>query len=166
MSISIRYMYIKTSNHVYNACPQVYPLLSTNVGESPFHGLIVAHFRINQIYIKTDEIKMKPYLHQNHSIGYVSLFVDFFHLQKQPNSSQCHMLYDNLFYLSNNGIWNSVFHVFMKIQLSVFKDTAWGKLQEAIDCSDNIKMPKSTTGCGIKSFMPVKNMSLEKLGDT
>ena len=92
MSISIRYMYIKTSNHVYNACPQVYPLLSTNVGESPLHGLIVAHFRINQIYIKTDEIKMKPYLHQNHSIGYVSLFVDFFHLQKQPNSSQCHML--------------------------------------------------------------------------
>ena len=114
MSISIRYMYIKTSNHVYNACPQVYPLLSTNVGESPLHGLIVAHFRINQIYIKTDEIKMKPYLHQNHSIGYVSLFVDFFHLQKQPNSSQCHMLYDNLFYLSNNGIWNSVFHVFVK----------------------------------------------------
>ena len=114
MSISIRYMYIKTSNHVYNACPQVYPLLSTNVGESPLHGLIVAHFRINQIDIKTDEIKMKPYLHQNHSIGYVSLFVDFFHLQKQPNSSQCHMLYDNLFYLSNNGIWNSVFHVFVK----------------------------------------------------
>ena len=114
MSISIRYMYIKTSNHVYNACPQVYPLLSTNVGESPLHGLIVTHFRINQIYIKTDEIKMKPYLHQNHSIGYVSLFVDFFHLQKQPNSSQCHMLYDNLFYLSNNGIWNSVFHVFVK----------------------------------------------------
>ena len=114
MSVSIRYMYIKTSNHVYNACPQVYPLLSTNVGESPLHGLIVAHFRINQIYIKTDEIKMKPYLHQNHSIGYVSLFVDFFHLQKQPNSSQCHMLYDNLFYLSNNGIWNSVFHVFVK----------------------------------------------------
>ena len=114
MSISIRYMYIKTSNHVYNACPQVYPLLSTNVGESLLHGLIVAHFRINQIYIKTDEIKMKPYLHQNHSIGYVSLFVDFFHLQKQPNSSQCHMLYDNLFYLSNNGIWNSVFHVFVK----------------------------------------------------
>ena len=114
MSISIRYMYIKTSNHVYNACPQVYPLLSTNVGESPLHGLIVAHFRINQVYIKTDEIKMKPYLHQNHSIGYISLFVDFLHLQKQPNSSQCHMLYDNLFYLSNNGIWNSVFHVFVK----------------------------------------------------
>ena len=33
------------------------------------HGLIVASLRINQINIKTDKVKLKPYLHQNHSIG-------------------------------------------------------------------------------------------------
>ena len=33
------------------------------------------------------------------------------------------------------------------------------------NCSDKIKMPKSTTGCRIKSFLPVENMNVEKLRD-
>ena len=59
-SISIRYMWIKTNTLVYNACPQVHPLLSTNVGVSLLHGLIVASLRINQIYIKIDKVQVKP----------------------------------------------------------------------------------------------------------
>ena len=34
------------------------------MGVSPLHGLIVASLRINQIYIKRDKVKIKPYLHQ------------------------------------------------------------------------------------------------------
>ena len=37
----------KTNILVHNACPQVYPLLYTNLGVSPLHGLIVASLRIN-----------------------------------------------------------------------------------------------------------------------
>ena len=44
-------------------------LFSINVGVSLLHGLIVASIRINKIYIKIDKVKIKPYLHQNHSIG-------------------------------------------------------------------------------------------------
>ena len=33
------------------------------------HGLIVASLRINQINIKTDKVKIKPYLHQNYSMS-------------------------------------------------------------------------------------------------
>ena len=62
-------MQIKSNTLVHNACLQVYPLLYTNVRVSPLHGLIVASLRINQIYIKIDKVKIKPYLHQNHSIG-------------------------------------------------------------------------------------------------
>ena len=58
---------IKTNTVVDNADPQGYPLLSTNVGVSPL--LIVASLRINQIYIKIDKVKIKPYLHQNNSIS-------------------------------------------------------------------------------------------------
>ena len=65
MFISIRC----TNTAVHKAGPQGYPLLSTNVGVSPLHGLIVASLRINQIYIKIDKVQVKPYLHQNHSIG-------------------------------------------------------------------------------------------------
>ena len=32
--------------------------------------------------------------------------------------------------------------------------------------SDKVKMPKSTKGCQIKSFIPVKNMNFENLIDT
>ena len=85
---------MKTNN---NPGPQGYPLLSVNVGVSSLHGLIAASLRINQIYIKIDKVKIKPYLHQNLSIGY-------FHLQEQANSSQCHTLHLDLFCLSDNGI--------------------------------------------------------------
>ena len=68
-SISIWYILIKTNTLVHNAWPQVYPLLSTNMGVSLLHELIVASLRINKIYIKIDKVKIKPYLHQNHSIG-------------------------------------------------------------------------------------------------
>ena len=60
---------IKNNTVVHNAGPQGYPLLSTTVGLSPLHGLIVASLRINQIYIKIDKVKIKLCLHQNHSIG-------------------------------------------------------------------------------------------------
>ena len=40
---------------------------SANVGVSLLYGLILASLRINQIYIKTDQVQVKPYLHQNHS---------------------------------------------------------------------------------------------------
>ena len=95
---------MKTNTLVHTACPQVYPLLSTNVGVSLLNALIAASLRIHQIYIKIDKVKIKRYLHQKHSIGYISLFVDCFHLKKQPNSSQCHILYLDLFCLSDNGI--------------------------------------------------------------
>ena len=48
-------------------------------GVSLLHGLVVASLRINQIYKNL-------------------------HLQKQPNSSQCHILYLDSFCLSNNSI--------------------------------------------------------------
>ena len=47
---------------IHNAGSRVYPLLSENMGISPLHGLIVASLRINQIYIKIDKVKIKPYL--------------------------------------------------------------------------------------------------------
>ena len=76
MFVSVRYMslyiitiYVNKNKHSrYNACPQEYPLLPTNVGVSLLHGLIVASLRKNQIYIKIDKVKIKPYLHENHSI--------------------------------------------------------------------------------------------------
>ena len=78
--------------------------------------------RTNQIYVKIDEVKIKPYLHQNHFICSISLFVNCFHLEEQLDPSQCHILYLDLFRLSNNGIYNSVFQVFMKTQLPIFKN--------------------------------------------
>ena len=67
------YIYIntilKTNTVVHNVGPQGYPLLSINVGVSPFYGLIVASPRINQTFIKIDKVKIKPYLQQKHSIG-------------------------------------------------------------------------------------------------
>ena len=104
MFVSIRYMEIKSNTLAHNTCSQVYHLLTINVGVSLLHGLIVAKIRINKIYTQIDKVKVKPYLHQNHSIGYISLFVDCFHLQEQPNSSQCHILYLDLFCLCDNGI--------------------------------------------------------------
>ena len=59
---------------------------------------------LKQIYIKIDKFTIKPYLHHNYSIGKISLFVDSFHLQKQLDCSQGHILYLVLFYLSFNGI--------------------------------------------------------------
>ena len=97
-------MQIKTITLGHNAFPQVYPLLYTNVRVSPLHGLFAANFRIKQIYTKVGKVKIKPCLHQNHFIGYISLFADCFYLQKQPNSSQCHILYLDLFCLSDNRI--------------------------------------------------------------
>ena len=60
--ISIRYTSTKTNKVIHNACSQGYPLLSTNVGVSPLHGLNVASLWINQVYLKIDEVKIKPYL--------------------------------------------------------------------------------------------------------
>ena len=54
---------MKANKVIQVAGSQVYPLLSTNIGVSPLHGLIVASLRINQIYIKIDKVKIKPYLY-------------------------------------------------------------------------------------------------------
>ena len=67
--ISIQYTLLRTNTVVHNAGPQGYLLLSTSVGVLPMHVLIVASLRINQIYIKIDKVKIKPYLHQNNSIS-------------------------------------------------------------------------------------------------
>ena len=73
MSLYINKIYVNKNQHVlvlvHNACSQVYPLLSTNMGVLLLHGLIVDSLRIKQIYIKLDKVQGKPYLHQNHSIG-------------------------------------------------------------------------------------------------
>ena len=140
-------------------------ILSTNVGLLSLHRLILPSLRINQIYIKRDKVKVQPYLHNNHSIGSISLFVDCFHLQNQLNSSQCQILYLYSFCISNNGIKKSVFHVFMKTQLSVFTNTPWVKLHRTIELLCKMKMPKRTTGCRIKSFIPVENTNVEKVRD-
>ena len=56
----------KTSKVIHNARSQFYPLLSTNMWVSPLHELIATmapcSLRINQIYIKIDKVKIKPYL--------------------------------------------------------------------------------------------------------
>ena len=68
--ISIRYTYIKTNKVIHNPGSQVVLyILPTNVGVLPLHGLIVASLRTNQIYIKRDKVKIKPYIHHNRSIG-------------------------------------------------------------------------------------------------
>ena len=110
------YIYINTmclNKNYRNWSPRL-SFIIHKCGVSPFHGLIVASLRINQFYVKLDKVKTKSYLHQNHSICQIFLFVNCFHLQEQPNSSQCHILHFDLFCLSNNGIQNSVFQVFMK----------------------------------------------------
>ena len=66
--MSIWYMQIKTNTLLHNVCLQVYPLLHKNVGVSTLNGLIVASLKISQIYINIGKVKIKPYLHQNHSI--------------------------------------------------------------------------------------------------
>ena len=38
------------------AVPQGYPILFSNVGLSPFYGLIVASLRTNQLYMKVDKV--------------------------------------------------------------------------------------------------------------
>ena len=39
----------------------------------------------------------------------------------------------------------------------------WGRCTKSPNCSNKIKMPKSTTGCRIKSFTPTENMNVETL---
>ena len=41
-----------------------------------------------------------------------------------------------------------------------------GNCTKPSNCSDKIKMSNSTTGCQIKSFIPVENMNVEKLRET
>ena len=75
-------------------------------------------------------------------------------------------MYLDLLCLRDNGISNSLFHIFMKTYLSVFKNTPRGKLHKASNYSDEIKMLKSIAGCRIKSFIPVENMNVKKLIDS
>ena len=37
-----------------------------------------------------------------------------------------------------------------------------GSCTKSSNCSNKIVMPKSTTGCRIKSFLPIENMNIEK----
>ena len=41
-----------------------------------------------------------------------------------------------------------------------------GSCTKPSNCSDEIKMSKSTTGCQIESFIPIENMNVEKLRAT
>ena len=41
-----------------------------------------------------------------------------------------------------------------------------GDLTKSSTCSNTIKMPKHTTGCRIRSFMPIENMNVEELRAT
>ena len=67
-------------------------------GAIHLYGLIVASLLIKQICKIIRKTKIKPYLHQDHAIGQVFLFVDCFHSQKQPKApSHCHILYFDLF---------------------------------------------------------------------
>ena len=62
---------MKINTNVHNAGTQGYPLfplLSTNVGVLPLYGLIAASRIRNQIYIKLDKVKIKPYLYQKYFI--------------------------------------------------------------------------------------------------
>ena len=36
-------------------------------------------------------------------------------------------------------------------------------VQNHLNCSNKIKMPKNATACQIKSFVPTENMNVEKL---
>ena len=46
-----------------------------------------------------------------------------------------------------------------------FEEKLTCQLTKPSNCSDKIKMPKSSTGCRIKSIIPVENMNIEKLRD-
>ena len=46
-----------------------------------------------------------------------------------------------------------------------FEEELTCQLTKPSNCSDKIKMPKSSTGCRIKSIIPVENMNIEKLRD-
>ena len=134
---------------------------------SLLHGLIVASLRINKIYIKMDKVKIKPNLHQsNHCISSISLFVDCSNLQKQPNSSQCHILYLDLFCLRDKGYRTQYFTYLSRHSCLYLRIHHGGSCMKPSNCCDKIKMPTSTTGSRIKSFIPVENTNVEKLIDT
>ena len=76
------YIYLNTiyvNKNQHSRSQRLFPNLSFIIrksGVSLLHGLSL---RINKIYIKIDKYKIKPYLYKNHSIGYISLFVDCFY---------------------------------------------------------------------------------------
>ena len=106
------------------------------------------------------------YLHQNHCIGYITLFADCFHLQEQPNSSQFHILYLHLFWLSNNGYRTQYSkYLWRHSCLSLRMHHGWSCTKSS-NCSNKIKMSKSTTGYRIKSFMPIESINVEKLSES
>ena len=70
LDIYINTTYVNKNQH---SCSQrLYPSLSSIIykcGVSLLHGLVVVSLRINKTCIKIDKVNIKPYLHQNHSIG-------------------------------------------------------------------------------------------------
>ena len=63
------------------------------------------------------------------------------------------------------GCRTQYFTYLWRYSWSVFKNSHRGSCTKPSNCSNKIKMPKSTTGCRIKSFLPVENMNVEKLRD-
>ena len=69
------YIYINTiyvnknqDSHSQRLSPSL-SLIIHKCGVSLLQGLIVASLKIDKIYIKIDKVRIKLYLHQNHSIG-------------------------------------------------------------------------------------------------
>ena len=64
-----KWLYIHNNAIYVNKNQQSLTFIIHKYGVSPLHGLIAVSLRINQIYIKRYKVKIKPYLHHNHSIG-------------------------------------------------------------------------------------------------
>ena len=136
------------------------------MGVSPLHWFIVASLKINQIYIKRDKIKIKPYLYTitiplakfpyslTASIYKISLIL--------INVISCILI---RFAWSAMGYRNQYFMYLWRHSCLSLRIHHGRSCTKPSNCSDKIKMPKSTTGCWIKSFIPVENMNVAKLRD-
>ena len=134
MFVSTRYtllyfntIYVNKNQH----SPQIYPLLSTNVVVSLLHRLMVARLRINKMYIKK-QIKLK----ESH------IYTKTIPQAKFP-------------YFSTASIYESSLILVITISCICLSLRTYhgGSCTKPLNCSDKIKMPKSTTGCRRKSFI-------------
>ena len=136
------------------------------MGVSPLHGLIAASLRINKIYIKIDKVKINPYLHHNHSLAklpYLSTSSIYKSSLIPVNVISCILTCFALAIIEYRTQYFTYLWRLSYLSLRIHRRGRWTKPS---NCSNRIKMPKSTTGCQIKSFIQVENMNVEKLRDT